>query len=204
MKILFFDTETTGFPSNWPIESQPNIVQLAGMYKDQDVREEFDYLFKSLKPIPKQTSDIHWITDDMVADRPLLYKDKFIVDFMRMMKSADIIVGHNVEYDFKMIFIEIERTIWDAKNDEVIPEKMKKFNEFKMECVNKSICTMKASIDLCKLPGRYGQHKWPKLQELHKHLYWEEFDSAHNALNDIMATERCFNTLVEKQIIKLQ
>jgi len=203
MRILFFDTETTGFPNNWPLDGQPNIVQIAWMFKEESESQTFDYLFKSLRPIPKQTSDIHWITDDMVADRPLLYKDKFIVDFMRMMKYADIIVGHNVDFDFKMIFIEIERTVLDAKDDQIIPEKMESMKLFERECRDKSVCTMQNSISLCKLPGKFWTHKLPKLQELHKHLYWEEFDSAHNALNDIRATERCFDTLVEKGIIKL-
>ena len=91
----------------------------------------------------------------MVADRPLLYKDKFIVDFMRMMKFADIIVGHNVDFDFKMIFIEIDRTIWDTKYDQIIPEKMESMKLFERECRDKSVCTMQNSISLCKLPGKF-------------------------------------------------
>ena len=58
-------------------------------------------------------------------------------------------------------------------------------------------CTMKETTDLCKLPGRYGNYKWPKLQELHKHLFGENFVGAHDAMFDIKATMRCYYKLKE-------
>jgi hypothetical protein len=34
--------------------------------------------------------------------------------------------------------------------------------------------------------------------ELHKFLFEEEFDGAHDALNDIRATRRCYNAMKER------
>lgn len=58
---------------------------------------------------------------------------------------------------------------------------------------------MKASTEFCKIPGPYG-YKWPKLEELYKILFNESFN-AHNALDDIRATARCFWELKNKNVI---
>ena len=58
-------------------------------------------------------------------------------------------------------------------------------------------CTMLATTDLCKLPGKYGKFKWPKLDELHKHLFQTGFQGAHDAMYDIRATMKCFYQLKE-------
>ena len=64
----------------------------------------------------------------------------------------------------------------------------------------KSICTMKATVDFCKIPDNYG-YKYPKLQELHKKLFGYPFEDAHNAMTDIIATKKCFFELKRRGII---
>jgi len=59
---------------------------------------------------------------------------------------------------------------------------------------------MQESTNLCKLPGPRG-YKFPKLEELHKVLFGCNFEGAHDALDDIKATERCFWELVKRNII---
>jgi hypothetical protein len=59
-------------------------------------------------------------------------------------------------------------------------------------------CTMLESTTMCNLPGRYGKPKWPKLQELHKFLFGEEFTGAHSALDDVKATRRCYYAMKER------
>ncbi len=47
--------------------------------------------------------------------------------------------------------------------------------------------------DILKIPSRKGSgYKWPKLEELHNFLFKEGFDGAHDALNDVMATSKCY------------
>jgi hypothetical protein len=64
----------------------------------------------------------------------------------------------------------------------------------------KSYCTMQSSIDFCKIPGKYG-YKYPKLQELYRKLFDEDFEDAHNAMSDIEATEKCFWELRKRKLI---
>lgn len=48
MQILFFDTETTGFPTSGDLDSQPYIVQIAGMLFEHSNGENKEYCFDNL------------------------------------------------------------------------------------------------------------------------------------------------------------
>lgn len=202
-KILFFDTETTGFPSNGSLDSQPYIVQLAwsfGSYElpwdDCEWEHTFDELYHAVWWIPKQCSDIHWITDDMVRFKPQLHQAKFFTEFLNMMNMADYIVWHNIKYDMDMIAIHADRLSVN------IPGKDP--TEFMQRMYRKTICTMQHSIWICKIPGKFGQYKWPKLSEAHQVLFGCWFDNAHNALADITATKKIFFELVNREIIVIK
>ena len=56
-------------------------------------------------------------------------------------------------------------------------------------------CTMKESINLCKIEkenSRGTYYKFPTLTELHKHLFAVEPKHLHNSYHDILCTIRCF------------
>ncbi len=61
-----------------------------------------------------------------------------------------------------------------------------------------TVCTMKSSTDHCKLQGRGFSFKPPKLAELHRFLFGEYFEGAHDAMIDVEATMRCFLELVKR------
>ena len=63
-----------------------------------------------------------------------------------------------------------------------------------------TIDTMLASVDFCKIPGKFG-FKWPKLMELHQKLFGCDFDNAHDSSADIAATEKCFWELKKRGIL---
>jgi hypothetical protein len=58
-----------------------------------------------------------------------------------------------------------------------------------------TFCTMLSSVEVCRLPGRYGDYKWPRLAELHQHLFGADFAGAHDAAADVMACLRCYFAL---------
>ena len=53
------------------------------------------------------------------------------------------------------------------------------------------VCTMKASTNFCKIPGRYG-YKWPTLEELHWKLFKTPAKETHRAMADVDLCARCF------------
>lgn len=191
--ILFFDCETTGLPDDWeaPIEdlqNWPRLVQLAFELQSEDgkVIESYNYV---VRPdgfnIPESATQIHKISNSFALENGVRL-NKVISDFIASIKKAKYLVGHNLNYDIKIISAEFLRCDMDVS----VLEK-------------KEICTMNSSIDFCAIAGK-GGFKWPKLSELYFKLFKKEFTDQHNALNDLSATIKCFWALKDKKIIKLE
>lgn len=187
---LFFDTETTGTPLDYKapssdIRNWPRLVQLGWilMTEDGEKVSKGNYI---IKPdgftIPVEASKIHKITTKMALE--LGYNlsdviDKFLQDF----NKARFIVGHNIDFDKKIVGAELIR----LSRPDIMDSKQ-------------AFCTMKSSTDFCKIPGYYG-YKYPKLQELYHKLFGNDFEEAHNAASDIEATQQCFWELRRRKLI---
>lgn len=187
---LFFDTETTGLPNNWKspvsdVDNWPRLVQIAWLvYSDDgELLDSKDYILRPYGfTIPEDAAKVHGITTEMAYKSGL---DSFFVlsTFEAAIRKADTLVAHNMSFDFKIAGAEFYRHKMNSRIFD-IPK----------------ICTMESSVNYCKLPGKYG-FKWPKLSELHIHLFGEDFEEAHNAAFDIKATAKCFWKLKELGII---
>jgi len=189
-RLLFFDTETTGIPLNYKAPSSdtqnwPRLVQLAWILTDE-LGNRIHVGNLIVKPdgffIPADATKVHGITTQMAKEEGIPLAEA-IEQFKVDLDMATSIVGHNIEFDKKIVGAEMIRL---GLKDEL--EK------------KKSYCTMQSSIDFCKIPGKYG-FKYPKLQELHRKLFNEDFDDAHNAMSDIEATEKCFWELRKRKLI---
>ncbi len=192
MKICIWDTETTGFPvKEWKLEQQPYIIQFAAIVFDfsEDASiaeiERHNMLIKPRVSIPFGASQVHGIYDKDVVDVP--YIEEYIDIIMKVLNGADIVVGHNISYDEEILWYELARIgrVWEYTPSQ-------------------SICTMRSSTEYCKMPGRGFAWKPPKLSELHRFLFDEYFDGAHNALVDVEATGRSFFELVKRGVIKVE
>lgn len=188
---LFFDTETTGLPADYEAPSSdtanwPRLVQLSWILTDNQGNHlsAGDYIITPKGfVIPTQASDIHKITTD-TAIKYGVNLDYAISKFLSALDSAEYIVGHNISFDIHVVDAELVR----LGLDEVLYNK-------------KAYCTMIASTDYCKLPGMYGNYKWPKLSELHKKLFDCDFEGAHNSATDIFITCKCFWEMRKRKII---
>jgi len=188
--LLFFDTETTGLPRNFKapatdIDNWPRCVQLGWILATDDGRE-LSRFNSIIRPegfeIPEMASAVHGISTARALKEginliPALYM------FKAALAAADVIIGHNVAFDQKIIAAEFFRN--DIKNS--IEEKS-------------SICTMEATTDYCAIPGKHG-FKWPKLEELHQRLFDSGFEGAHSAIADAEATMLCYQRLVQLNIL---
>jgi len=187
MKILFFDTETTGVPANYKSEPKywPRLVQLSFIVTDENGNRflEADHIVKPKGfQIPKDASDIHGISHEKATKigQPL---EAVLRSFGQHFKAADLIVAHNYHFDRHIVDGEFYR-VW---------------NKYFMP-LRPSFCTMKATTEWMALPGRYG-FKFPKLTELYLKLFDREFDNQHNALFDTQATVDIYFELVRREII---
>jgi len=178
---LFFDTETTGLPSNWKapvtdLNNWPRLVQLAYLLYDSNGNKISggDFIIKpSGFTIPPEASRIHRITTEIANSegKPLL---TVLQLFNSLIVKASYLIAHNMSFDEKIVGAEFIRN--GMQN--TIPDKNR-------------ICTMERTTNFCAIDGPYG-YKWPKLSELHNKLFRTGFEEAHNAAYDISATAKCF------------
>jgi DNA polymerase III epsilon subunit-like protein len=183
---LFFDTETSGLPRDWSApasggENWPRIVQLAWL-SCGDAGQPLASNQYLIKPqgftISRQAAAVHGITTEL-AIRNGVDLAPVLKDFSAAIRAAKSVVGHNVEFDRKVIQSELLRA--------GLPDPF---------AGKPQQCTMKETAAVCKLPGKCG-YKWPSLTELHRHLFGTAFEGSHGALADAEACMRCFFRLRE-------
>jgi DNA polymerase III epsilon subunit-like protein len=193
MKIIVFDTETSGLPKSKTISPNtihlwPFIVQFSYIIFDTEtnvILKSYDAIVK-VKPynvISQDSIKFHGITQE-ISELKGINLDKILDEFMRDLENADMIVAHNVEFDLNMLRVEMLRLGGDTENMKLCLDKKNNF-----------YCTMQESVDLCKIEkensrGKY--YKFPTLSELHKHLFAVEPKHLHNSFHDILCTTRCF------------
>ena len=211
MKFLVYDTETTGLPQSKYVKMSlvdlwPYVVQFSYIIYDSETNklEKNDQIIKIPENIimSEENISLHGITNEMSQTKgvSLIHViDKFINDI----SDVDFIIGHNLEFDLNMLKIEIMRMIRDTPNEEI--KKIYQEKLIKIGNYDKYYCTMKTTVDLCKLPSSYkknkDQYKYPKLDELHNYLFGVKPQKLHNSLNDVIITLRCFYKLKYDQDI---
>jgi DNA polymerase-3 subunit epsilon len=188
---LFFDTETTGRPRNYSapatdVGNWPRLVQLAWAFFDED-EQEVESRDMIIKPhdftIPREATEIHGITTERAMDEGIPLREA-LLEFSSFLVQTGLLVAHNIDFDAKIVEAEFIR--------EKIPTYLSTIPK---------ICTMKRSTEFCRMPGRYGSYKWPKLSELHVKLFDTPFEGAHDAKEDVQACANCFFELRRRSIL---
>jgi DNA polymerase III subunit alpha len=191
--FLIFDTETTGLPRNktaplTDFDNWPRIVQIAWQLHDtngQLVEAKNHYIKPAGFTIPYNAEKQHGISTQL-AEKYGSDLQIVLEDFSAAVEKSTIITGHNLEFDINITGAEYLRC------------------GFKNILKGKHIVdTMIESTEFCKLPGGRGgdKYKYPRLEELHTILFGENFEDAHNAIADVIATARCFLELVRIGVI---
>lgn len=178
MKLLVFDTETTGLPriripammepNNWP-----HIVSISWVILDSEtdkIEKQRSYIVKPINwVIPADSIAIHGITQEQ-ALKEGKELSKVIGEFLA--ESYDMLVAHNLEFDLNVLYNAI---IWDL--------------ELPFKSLNKKfICTMELSRNICNLKSLFGKPKAPKLSELYEYAFKKSplKESLHNSMYDVL------------------
>jgi len=186
MKILIFDTETTGLPigrnpSIYDTQKWPHILQLSYIVYDSETNDiitvEDDYIrIHDDVVIEPGSQKIHNISKELLIERGIPIQDA-LYKFNTFTTQSDLLVGHNVSFDKRMVIVEGIR------------------NKIKMN-VDDTYCTMRNSVELCKIerewPDGNKYFKYPTLSELYEELFKITPKNTHNALIDILICMRCF------------
>lgn len=185
---LIFDTETTGLPRNYnaPVsdtDNWPRMVQLAWQLHGPmgELIEAKNFIVRPEGyDIPFNSEKIHGISTERAlregADLAFV-----LGEFAKAVARARFAVGQNISFDIPVVGCEYFR----------------KGLENPLPRLGVLDTMSEVTANLCKIPGGRG-YKFPKLIELHTHLFGEGFSSAHNASADVEATARCFLELVRR------
>jgi DNA polymerase III epsilon subunit-like protein len=191
MKVLVFDTETTGLLQTFQTtifdtDKCPYIVQLSWILYDTDDHTLLncqDHLIDCPIEIPPESTKIHGIKNSYTKRKgvPIDYAmDLFDLDVQR----CDTIVAHNVSFDKRMCMLECIR--------------LKRQHPFIHNGLTKPIyCTMMESKSFCNIIRPFNHCngtyvKFPKLIELHDALFGYTPKGAHDAMADVLICLRCY------------
>lgn len=195
--ILVVDSETSGL---WKDDldptdpGQPHMVQLgAQLYDAQGVKRA--HLSCLIKPdgweIEPQAEEKHHIST-RVCHRYGLPLVAALVPLMEMSSVAKRIVGHNIQFDRRVIAVSAKRAgasgLWWSR------------------AASKLYCTMEHSAEAVGIPSEFGGFKWPSLEAAVNALCGRGFGqpeqnddipytAKHDADSDIEATYAVYRAL---------
>lgn len=162
--IVFFDLESSGLNTE-----TARIVQIATIkyFPDGNV-EEKEYLINPEEDIPVEASDVHGITNEMVADKPTF--KQFSKGLRAYFDGCDIGGFNSNSYDINLLDAEFIRAGLEP------------------------IDWNPALVDVFLL---YKQLYSSKLSEIYKRFFGEELEGAHNAVADVIATVKILDKLLK-------
>ena len=186
--ILVADVETSGL---WredldPLApEQPNLVSIGARLYDRNWREA-GRLSVLVKPegwhIEAGAEAAHGISTARCA-RYGVPLGAALVPFMGMAEAAGRIVFHHANFDRAVIAAAIARAGGSGIGWKALGRKL--------------FCTMEASTDDCKLPGKFAGYKFPSLAEACAILCpGVDLTGAHDVDVDIAATTALYRALV--------
>jgi DNA polymerase III epsilon subunit-like protein len=178
--IVFLDTETTNLLAieATDINNQPHIVEI---YCEKttmqfETIESYHTLIKPPIRIPENVIKIHGIDNEAVTKQyPFA---GYYQPLARFFVGVTHIVGHNLQYDKRMMIYELQR--------------INKQFSFPWPIYN--ICTVE---EIFKIKG----HRM-SLGDLHFELFGTRFESAHSAEADTKALIRVYKAMVERRMVK--
>ena len=148
MKLLFFDTETTGIKPG-------SICQLSYIVTDTSTKPQTTTgknFFFTVDEMGEEAQKIHGFSLEKLYELSNgMYFEDFFEEFLNDFIEADFIIGHNVQFDIKFLKHELS-----GLGEDFIPSHI--------------FCTMQYYKDICKILKSSGDFKNPKLEEVIKFL----------------------------------
>lgn len=148
---------------------QDRIVQIAAIKRNIDgTIEQKNLLINPTIPIPEGATDVHGISDEMVKDAPTF---KQIANSLKQWFTGCDISGFNSDqFDVPLLSAEFDRL-------GIV------FIDWELNFV-----------DVIKL---YRQLYPNKLTDIYKRLFGVDFENAHDALSDVLATNSVMDKIIE-------
>lgn len=104
MKVIYFDTETTGLDF---VENE--IIELAMLiFEDGEIIEEYDEFINIGKDLPSKITEITGITDEMLILEGV--SEKSVADDLKdNLTSGTLMIAHNCQFDLSFVYYLLKR-----------------------------------------------------------------------------------------------
>ena len=188
MKVLVFDTETSGLPkernpSIYDTDKWPHVMQVSYIIYNTEtgeINEKYDAYIKlnTWVIVDPVSEGIHGITREIMETKGVPIQEA-LVRVRDALGKVDICVGHNVSFDKRFIIVEGIR------------------NNIRMN-FPADYCTMKNGKQICKIDFTFSNgekgFKFPKLMELYEHLFpgIPAPQNLHNSFADTIIPLKCY------------
>lgn len=194
-QILIFDTETTGLPQTYPGRFQilpyfhlyaydkARLLQLAFCVVEETDELEYKVLYSKNLYVQVEgevlNTEIHGITQELLREKGTeIEKVLESLEYALKNFNVDKVIAHNAEFDMNIIMSECARS-----------GKQSLISLLKNDC--NVYCTMQKAKELLKLERR------PKLKDLYKKFFGQEFENQHSADADVDACFACYKELMK-------
>jgi len=215
--ILVFDVETTGLlprvcakrklnsentenPPEENLDDFPYITQLSFILYDiiqNKIIKSYDSYIR-IEPhikLSEKVTEITGITSELLNEKG----NDIVVGLTELYAAycqCDVVVAHNLEFDSRMVQIELKRNYAKIRAD-IRPYICWMFNPMYCKVTYVMLhCTMKSNTALCNIKQKsaYGKEytKFPKLSELYEFLFHSVPENLHNSMIDVLACLRCY------------
>lgn len=190
MRILVFDTETSGLDPQWNV-----ILQLSYQIVDSDswatikiVNHYFSWPENKTR-VSQDAIRVNGLTEEVLSGKQLSNRKTALEEFITDKDSCDLLVAHNLEFDKKFI-------IASCREEGV---------KFASSGWSQSYDTMKRTTNYCQIPKEWGNgYKWPKLTELANCLNIDYSNiSLHDSSGDVELTKLCFKRIIAEGLYTL-
>ncbi|OPJ60383.1 3'-5' exonuclease [Clostridium oryzae] len=152
MRMIFFDTETTGIRPG-------SICQLSYIIVDRENGRnsvQAKNMFFTVEYIEPSAAEVNGFSEEMLYE---LSEGKYFEDRMEEIhedfNNADFLIGHNVKFDINFLTHELEGCGEELN-------------------IKQIFCTMMYYKNICKIVNGRGEIKNPKLEEVVKFLAIDE------------------------------
>lgn len=171
--FVAFDTETTGL---WAPAHR--LVELAAVKFHPGERsvDTFQSLINPQRPIPDEVIEIHGITDEMVAEAPMV---KLVLErFIEFCRDDSILIAHNALFDISFVSCELAR-VGLTFGDNPILDTVDIYHRLSPGLESYSLLSLVSRFDIAQTQ----QHRALEDAELVRRLFLkaaERFDAIHD------------------------
>jgi len=197
MKVLAFDTETTGIPrgTDYTDADNPYLASITGILYDTETKRIEQSMNLAILPegwtMPPAAGVVNGLTTEYLDSNGIPLASALAV-FFHLVGRADIVVAHNSAFDKKIMSIALWRyglMHGDTPADiHLIVKAWQNHNHY---------CTMEAAKPIVKALNKKGGLKYPKLAEAYQHFFDKELTNAHSANADTVACLEIYLALQE-------